>query len=80
MLGLFSKYPISWAHGRTPVLKCGIGIHGGRSNRGLQLWLGVGVLCKTVTVEMVTMEGSTATDGSKMESAKNKPRREDGEG
>jgi hypothetical protein len=29
MLGLFSKYPIGWAHWRMPVLKGGIGIHGG---------------------------------------------------
>jgi hypothetical protein len=52
----------------------------GRSNRGLQLWLGVAVERRMATLEAVTAEGSAATDGSKMVSAKNKPQRKDGEG
>ena len=69
MLGLFSKYPISWAHGRMPVLKGGIGIHGGEvgqritalargSSRAQDQYQ------KAVAVEAATVEGSPAMGGN----------------
>jgi hypothetical protein len=45
----------------------------GRSNKGLQLWLGVAVAHKAATVDAVTVEVSASMGGSKMALAKNEP-------
>jgi hypothetical protein len=42
MLGLFSKYPIRWAHMRMPVFKGGIGIHGGEVKQRITALVGCG--------------------------------------
>jgi hypothetical protein len=74
MLGLFSKHPIRRAHGRMPVLKGGIGIHGGDVGQWITALAGgrgsmQDQYQQAAAVEAVTAEGSAAMGGSKMASA-----------
>jgi hypothetical protein len=68
-LGLFSKYPIRWGHGRTPVLKGGIGIHGGEVGQRITALARCSGRVqdqyqKVAAVEAATVAGSPATGGN----------------